>query len=120
MKENIIVSKTEAFADRIVKAAKYLKTEKKEFRLSDQLLRSGTSVGALIKESQFAQSTADFINKNYVALKEANESLYWIERLHNGGYFTDVAYESITKDINEIIAILISIVKTTKAKQSIK
>ena len=116
MKENIIVKKTEAFADRIVKASKYLQLEKKEFRLSDHLLRSGTSIGALIKESQFAQSTPDFINKNYIALKEANESLYWIERLHNGGYFSDIAYDSIRKDISEIIAILISIVKTSKEK----
>ncbi len=116
MKDNIIISKTESFADRIVKVYKYLKTVKNEYRMSDQLLRCGTSIGALVKESQFAQSTADFINKNYVALKEANEASYWIDRLHNGDYFTDAEFKSLSKDVNEIVAILISIVKTTKEK----
>ena len=84
--------------------------------MSDQLLRSGTSIGALVKESQFAQSAADFINKNYIALKEANEASYWIDRLHNGDYFTDSEHKSLSKDVNEIIAILISIIKTTKER----
>jgi four helix bundle protein len=116
LKDNIIVSKTESFADRIVKVYKYLKAVKNEHRMSDQLLRSGTSIGALVKEAQFAQSTADFINKNYIALKEANEASYWIDRLHNGDYFTDAEFKSLSKDVNEIIAILISIVKSTKEK----
>ena len=114
MKENVIVQKTELFADRIVKARKYLIENHKEFRLSDQLLRCGTSVGAMVKESQFAQSKADFINKLYVALKEINEAIYWIERLHNGEYFSDSMFDSIIKDAQEIRAILISILNTTK------
>ncbi len=114
MKSNVIALKTEAFADRIVKARRYLLENKKEYRLSDQLLRSGTSIGALVKESQFAQSKADFINKLYIALKEANETIYWIERLYNGQYFTKPMYESIMKDAQEIRAILISIVKSSK------
>ena len=115
MKDNIIVQKTEAFADRIIKARKYLVEQHKEYRLSDQLLRSGTAIGALVKESQFAQSKADFINKCYIALKEANESIYWIERLHNGEYFSNSMFDSISKDAEEIRAILISIVKTSRS-----
>ena len=82
--------------------------------MSDQMLRSGTSIGAMIKESQFAQSRADFVNKCSIALKEANETRYWIERIFKGKYFSKNEYDSLNKDINEIVAILIAIVRSTK------
>ncbi len=81
MKESIIKQKSYLFAIRIVNLYKFLKEEKKEFVLSKQLLRSGTAIGALVSESKFAQSTADFINKASIALKEANETLYWLNLL---------------------------------------
>lgn len=82
--------------------------------MSDQLYRCGTSVQAMIAESQYAQSTADFINKLEIALKEANESRSWINLLYKTEYFDQRMYDSMYKDINEIIIILISIVRTTK------
>jgi four helix bundle protein len=82
MKENVIKTKSFAFALRVVKLAKYLQGEKKEYVLSKQALRSGTAVGALVREAEHAQSKADFINKMSIALKEANETEYWIELLH--------------------------------------
>jgi four helix bundle protein len=81
MKENIIKNKSFDFALRIVKLYQYLVEEKKEYILSKQLLRSGTSIGAMVRESEYAESKADFIHKLYIALKEANESLYWLELL---------------------------------------
>jgi four helix bundle protein len=82
MKENIIKNKSFDFALRIVKLYQYLVEEKKEYILSKQLLRSGTSIGAMVRESEYAESKADFIHKLYIALKEANESLYWLELLY--------------------------------------
>ena len=86
--------------------------------LSKQLLRSGTAIGALVSESRFAQSRADFINKLYIALKEANETKYWIMLLHDSEFITSPIYNSIFSDIEEIISILSSIVKTSKGKKS--
>lgn len=82
--------------------------------LFKQLLRSSTAIGALVAESKFAESKLDFIHKLKIALKEANESLYWIELLFATAYLNKKEYESIAKDNNEIIKILISIIKTTK------
>ena len=78
--------------------------------------RSGTSIGALVREAEHAQSRADFINKMSIALKEANETLYWIDLLHQSGYITTKNHQSIHPDIEELLKLLISIVKTTRAQ----
>ena len=113
-KENVVMSKSYTFALRIIKMYKYLVAEKKEYVLSKQLLRSGTAIGALIKESEHAQSKADFLNKMNVALKEANETEYWIELLRDSEYLLATESLSILEDSTELIRLLISIVKTTK------
>ena len=114
-KENVVMGKSYTFALRIIKLYKYLVTEKKEYVLSKQLLRSGTAIGALIKEGEHAQSKADFLNKMNVALKEANETEYWIELLRDSDYLSTTESLSILDDTSELIRLLISIVKTTKA-----
>ena len=114
MSDNLIDKRSYAFALRIVKAYKFLCKEKGEHNLSKQLLRSGTAIGALMREAKFAQSRADFVNKASVALKEANETLYWIDLLHDSGYIDDNTYSSIHNEAHEITSILVSIVKTTK------
>ena len=114
MKENIVMNKSYAFALRIIKLYKYLITEKKEFVLSKQVLRSGTAVGALIKEAEHAQSKADFINKMNIALKEANETEYWIMLLQDSDYLEEKETISIRVEISELIKLLASIVKTSK------
>lgn len=113
-KENVVINKSYAFALRIVKLYKYLVYEKKEYVLSKQLLRSGTFIGALIKEGEHAQSKADFLNKMNVALKEANETQYWIELLRDSDYLSHEESLSIYDNSNELIRLLASIVKSTK------
>ncbi len=112
--ENVIADKSYSFALRVVKAYLFLSKEKQEYVLSKQLLRSGTAIGALVSESRFAQSKADFINKLYIALKEANETRYWINLLHDSCFLTTPMYDSLFVDIEEIICILSAIVKTSK------
>lgn len=112
--ENIIVDKSKAFAIRIIKLYKYLCDEKKEFVLSKQLLRSGTSIGANIKEAIRGQSKADFYAKMNISLKEASETEYWLELLHESDFITKEQFESIYNDCQEIIKILVSITKTQK------
>jgi four helix bundle protein len=107
--------KSFAFALRVVKLAKYLQDEKKEFVLSRQVLRSGTAIGALVREAEHAESKADFAHKMNIALKEANETLYWLELLCQAQYITEPSYESIRADSEELVKLLVSIVKTTKA-----
>lgn len=114
-KENILHSKSYAFAIRSVNLSQFLNNEKKEYVLSKQILRSGTSIGALISESEFAQSTADFINKLHIALKEANETKYWINLLHDTHFITKSMFESLIEDIKEIIRLLVSIIKKLKS-----
>lgn len=114
MEESIIMNKSYSFALRIVKAYKFLTEEKKEFVLSKQMLRSGTSIGAMVRESKFAQSRLDFINKLSIGLKEANETLYWLDLLHDSRYIDEGVFQSIRNDCNEIVSILVSIVKTSK------
>lgn len=115
--ENIIVKKTEQFADRIIKMCKYLSKKRSGDKdMIRQIYRSGTSVGANTAESQYAQSRADFLTKLTIALKEANETKYWLGRLHSGKNLTDKEYESIKTDNEEIIKILTSI--TGKVKRS--
>ncbi len=105
--------KSFAFAIRIVNLFKLLR-ERKEFVLSKQLLRSGTAIGALVRESEQAQSRADFINKLSIALKEANETEYWILLLRRTDYISQMEFDSIVQDCRAIVRILISIVRTSK------
>ena len=114
MKDNVVKDKSLEFAVRIVNLYKFLVNEQKEFVMSKQILRSGTSIGANIREAEQAQSRADFINKLNIALKEANETEYWLELLIRTEYITREQYESITNDSTEINKLLISIIKTTK------
>lgn len=107
--------KSFSFALRVVKLAKYLQDEKKEYVLSKQVLRSGTSIGALVREAEHAESKPDFAHKMNIALKEANETLYWLELLYQAEYIAEQSYESIRTDSEELVKILVSIVKTTKA-----
>lgn len=112
MKESILYEKSMAFSIRCVKFYQYLKEEKSVYVLSKQLLRSGTSIGANIRESRFAQSPADFESKLQIALKEAEETQYWIELLHHTELINDNEYESIYNDSGEMIALLLSTLKT--------
>jgi len=116
MKENIIKNKSFDFALRIVKLYQHLTESKREFVLSKQLLRSGTSIGALVRESEHAESKADFIHKLSISLKEANESDYWLELLFKSNYIDEREYNSIKIDLEEILKLLVSIIKTSKAK----
>lgn len=116
MKENIIKEKSFAFAIRIVKLYQYLQDSKKEFVLSKQLLRSGTSVGAMVREAEHSESTNDFVHKLSIAQKEINEVLYWLELLFATEYINKTEYESINNDAVEIIKIITGILKTTKKK----
>lgn len=93
-----------------------MQEKKKEFILSKQLLRSGTAIGALISEAQFGQSKADFLSKMYIALKETNESIYWIELLYATGYLNDQQFQDICSDCKEILALLIATTKTVKSQ----
>ena len=113
-KGNVISDKSYAFAIRIVNAYKFLTETKKEFVLSKQLLRSGTAVGALVAEAIHAQSGPDFLNKMNVALKEANETKYWLALLKDTDYIEEIQYESISNDCKELVALLVSIVKSMK------
>jgi four helix bundle protein len=113
-KDSIIRDKSFDFALRIVRLYKYLTEEKREFVLSKQLLRSGTSIGANVREAEQAESTADFIHKMSISLKEANESEYWIELLHQSDYIEDKFFESIITDLQQVLKLLISIIKTSK------
>lgn len=113
-KENIIQEKTEAYASRIVRLYIYLRDVKHEQTLSKQILRSGTSIGANTTESRNAQSKADFINKLSVALKEADETTFWLKTLYSGNYITKKQLQSMMNDNEEIIRILAKIIKTSK------
>ncbi len=113
-KENIVMNKSYVFALRIIKLYKYLTVEQKEYILSKQVMRSGTAIGALIKEAEHGQSKADFIHKMSIALKEANETTYWLELLRDGQYITQSMFKSIYPDAEEIVKLLVKIVKTSK------
>jgi len=116
MSENILKNKSYAFAIKIVKLAQLLVKEQKEFVLSKQLLRSGTAVGALIREAEFAQSKVDFIHKMSISLKEANETLYWLDLLKDTDYILTKNHLALTNDNKELIAMLVSSIKTTKSR----
>lgn len=114
MRENPLKTKSYAFSIRIVKLCQYLNKEKNEYILSKQILRSGTTVAALIREAEFGQSKADFINKLSVGLKEANETGYWLSLLKDTNYINLDEFLSISKDCEELIKILVSSIKTAK------
>ncbi|QQS67090.1 MAG: four helix bundle protein [Chlorobiota bacterium] len=114
MKENIIKNKSFAFALRIVKAYQFLCEQKKEYVLSKQMLRSGTSIGAMVREAEQAESSADFVHKMAIALKEANETEYWIELLEQSNYLEEKISLSLKSDLTEILKLLTSIIKSTK------
>ena len=114
MKENILKDKSYKFALRIVSLYKYLISKKKEFVLSKQILCSGTAIGALVREAEFGQSKVDFIAKMSIALKEANETSYWLNILKDSDYLTDKEFQSINHECLEIIKLLVASIKTAK------
>jgi four helix bundle protein len=116
MAKSVLRDKSYLFAIRMVKLSQYLREEKKEFVLSKQVLRSGTAIGALIKEAEFGQSKPDFTNKLNIALKEANETEYWLSLLHDTDYLDKSQYKSIAEECSELIKMLASSVKTLKTK----
>ncbi|TYA53122.1 four helix bundle protein [Formosa maritima] len=116
MSKSILKDKSYDFAILIVKLSQSLVNEKKEYVLSKQLLRSGTAVGAIIREAEFAQSKADFINKMSISLKEANETLYWLDLLKDTDYVTEEAHLFHYNLNKELIAMLVSSIKTTKSR----
>ena len=106
--------KSFSFSLRIIKLFKYMQSNQKEYILSKQVLRSGTAIGALIREAKYAQSKADFLNKLMIALKEANETKYWLELLYKSNYIDTKMYKSIEPDIDTLLKLLISSTKTVK------
>ena len=117
MDKNIIVDKSFSFAVRMVNLYKYLTQEQREFILSKQLMRSGTSIGANVSEAQRGQSKSDFTAKMSIALKEAYETHYWLKLLHQTDYLSDPQYNSIHADIHELIGLLMAICKTAGSKK---
>jgi four helix bundle protein len=116
MKNNAVLKKSKAFALRVIKLYQYLTKEKREFILSKQLMRSGTSIGANIREAVRGQTKPDFYSKLNISLKEADESAYWLELLCESNYINEKQFSSIYSDCNEIIALLTAITKTQKNK----
>ena len=113
-RQSIVGEKSVAFAKRVAKYYRYLLDKKKETVASYQFYKSGTSIGANVREGLFAQSRKDFISKMNIALKEAGETDYWLEVLYPADYLTEMEYKSLKNDNDELIKMLSSIVKTTK------
>ena len=118
-KKSILKIKSEAYAVRIINLHKYLRTDKHETIMSKQIYRSGTSIGANIAESTNAQSGFDFINKLSIALKEANETEYWLKNLYQGEYINKAGFESMMNDNEELTKMLVRSIKTMKQKLGI-
>jgi len=114
VKSGPLKNKSYLFAIRVVKLSQYLQDEKREFVLSKQVLRSGTAIGALVREAEFGQSRPDFTSKMSIALKEANETDYWLSLLKDTEYISENEHMSLQDDCNELIAMLVSTVKTSK------
>jgi four helix bundle protein len=106
--------KSYLFGLRVVKMVKYIQCSPKEYGMINQMFRSGTAIGALVSEAAYAQSTADFINKLSIALKECNETLYWLNILKDTEYINEKEFISMSTDCEELLALLISSIKTTK------
>ena len=117
-KNNILLDKSISFAIRIVNCYNYLCNEKKEYVMSKQVFRSGTSIGANIHEAVQGQSRADFVSKLGIALKEASETSYWLVILYRTNHLEEKMYMSLKEDVDEIIRILISTIKTTKSNDN--
>jgi four helix bundle protein len=115
-RESILKTKSFDFAVRIIKLYKYLKKMHNEYELSQQLVKAGTSIGALIREAEHAESRKDFVHKLNIGLKEANESVYWLQLLHTTDYINKRMFDSLIKDALELLKMLISSVKTTKSR----
>ena len=109
-----LTKKSYLFAVRIAKMVKYIECSPKEYGLINQIFQSGTAIGALVSEAAYAQSPADFISKLSIALKECNETLYWLNILKDIEYLNENEFESISNDCQELLALLISSIKTTK------
>ena len=120
MSESIVANKSRQFAVRIIRLGQYLQTEKKEFILSNQILRSGTSIGANIVEALKAISQKEFLQKMYIAFKECNETMYWLDLLYATDYLSEQQFQSLNNDCEELQKILSSITKTTKNNQPSK
>ncbi|MCD6579600.1 four helix bundle protein [bacterium] len=116
MKENILKDRSYSFAIDIVNLSRILVEEKKEYVLTKQILKLGTSIGALVREAEYAQSKADFVNKLSIALKEANETDYWLSILKDTNYINNELYKKLSDDVNEIIGMLVASVKTVKKR----
>ena len=114
MSAGILMQKSKTFAVRIVRFAKFLQADKRECIISNQIFRSGTSIGANVRESNNAQSKADFVNKLSIALKEADETAYWLELLVESDIIDQQQFNSMYDDLKEIIALLTSSIKTAK------
>ncbi|MEK6615396.1 MAG: four helix bundle protein [Bacteroidota bacterium] len=115
MKENVLKTKTFNFSIRIVNCYKFLIQDKKEVVLSKQLLRSGTSVGSMIREAEHSESKHDFIHKMAIAQKEINETIYWLELLFATDFITKKSFQSLNNDAIEIIKLITSSIKTAKS-----
>jgi four helix bundle protein len=118
MKESLLREKSKAFAIRIIKLYKFLSCDKKEFVLSKQILRSGTSIGANFAEAIYGISEADFINKLSIAQKEASETIYWLELLHETDFLTQEQFDSIYTDAEELLKLLAASIITMKKKKA--
>jgi four helix bundle protein len=113
MGKSILKEKSYDFAIRTVNLTHYLREQKREYVLSKQVLRCGTAIGALIREAEFGQSRADFRNKMYIALKEANETDYWLNLLKDANYIGEREFESMSDDCSQLVRMLVATVKTT-------
>ena len=120
MGKSVVYELSKKFALRTVKLYMYLKEERKEYVMSKQVYRCGTSIGANIAESQFAQSDADFISKLSIALKEAAETIYWLELLYETDFISPKQYESMINDVRTITGTLVNIINKIKNKNNIK
>jgi len=116
MQDSILKTKSYEFAIDIVKLSRFLQKDEKEYVLSKQVLRSGTSIGSNIREAEFAQSNADFIHKMSISLKEANESIYWLDLLKDTHYVDEKLHESLRTKCDELLRMLVATVKTMKKK----
>jgi four helix bundle protein len=116
-KENVVKNKSFAFSVRIVRLYQYLANQKKEFIIAKQLLRSGTSVGAMVKEAEHAELRNDFKHKISIAQKEINESIYWLELLRETEYFSKEEFDSLKADAVELLKIVTAIIKSVKVNK---
>ena len=117
-KESIIAQKSFVFATRIIKAVRFIKEQKREYELANQLLRSGTSIGANVSEAKYGQSDKDFISKHKIALKEASETRYWLRLMEATDILSYESTKSLITDIEEIIKILTSIINSMEKRQN--